>query len=223
MYFQRLEHFDIETIRDRYYWHTTHLVLFAALTFVFSMTELTFDVVRPAREVASSPFLTSEVANYSEVLHPIANALHAFDPSMHLQNFKLIEGSDRIEIHFGTASLYEAGRSDFVAGAGNEIHRLGRMIAPFKEKIYVRVEGHTDDVPVVSNAWKYPSNWELSSARAARVVRTFMESGLAGKQLEAVGRSQMVPLLPNRSPAGEAVPNNQLANRRIVVILKPIQ
>jgi flagellar motor protein MotB len=181
MYFQRLEHFDIETIRDRYYWHVTHLVLFAALTFVFSVTELTFDVVRPVREVAS------EVVNYSQVLHPIAKALQTFDPSMHLQNYKLVEGSDKIEIHFGTASLYEAGRSDFVAGAGNEIHRLGRLIAPFKDKVYVRVEGHTDDVPVVSNAWKYPSNWELSSARASRVVRTFIESGLAGAHLEADG------------------------------------
>jgi chemotaxis protein MotB len=219
MYFQRLEHFDIETIRDRYYWHLTHLVLFAALTFVFSVTELTFDVVRPVREVAST---AADVKNYNEVLHPIVKVLQDYNPSMHLQNYKLIEGSDRIEIHFGTASLYEPGRSDFVAGAGNEIHRLGRLIEPFKDKVYVRVEGHTDDVPVVSNAWKYPTNWELSSARASRVVRTFVESGLAGAQLEAVGRSQMVPLLPNRSPAGEAVPSNQLANRRIVVLIKPI-
>ncbi|MCP9759353.1 flagellar motor protein MotD [Aquitalea sp. S1-19] len=73
----------------------------------------------------------------------------------------------------------------------------------------VRVEGFTDDVPI-RNAF-YPSNWELSAARAGSVVRLFQENGIAADRLVAVGRAENRPVTSNASAEGRA------KNRRVAI------
>lgn len=76
----------------------------------------------------------------------------------------------------------------------------------------VRVEGHTDNVPI--NSSKFPSNWELSIARAVNVVEYFAETKkIAPKRLSAVGYGESKPLFPNDTPAHRA------ENRRVEIIL----
>jgi chemotaxis protein MotB len=76
----------------------------------------------------------------------------------------------------------------------------------------MRVEGHTDDIPVQSA--QYPTNWELSAARAVAVVRYLMDTdGLAPKRLSAVGYGQYQPIVPNDSR------EHREANRRAVLVI----
>lgn len=91
---------------------------------------------------------------------------------------------------------------------------LGEMIRIALERsLSVRVEGHTDDVPV-RNA-EFPSNWELSTARSTNVIRHFItKCGFPAKRLSAEGFAQYRPLAPNSSPEGRE------KNRRIDVYLE---
>jgi chemotaxis protein MotB len=76
------------------------------------------------------------------------------------------------------------------------------------------VEGHTDNLPI-SNA-QFPSNWELSSARASSVVRLFIVQGIIATRLKATGLADNVPIEENSSIEGRA------RNRRVVVtVLAP--
>ncbi len=87
-----------------------------------------------------------------------------------------------------------------------------KLIPIIKKSPYeVIVEGHTDSLPIKSD--KYPSNWELSSARAGTVVRFFIETGkLNPKRFTAEGFADTRPLLPNDTPEHRA------QNRRVNIV-----
>ncbi len=74
------------------------------------------------------------------------------------------------------------------------------------------VEGHTDDVPI--NTARFPSNWELSSARAASVVRFMVEQGIAPERLSVAGYGDFRP----RREGGERA--DRAANRRVEIVVK---
>jgi len=76
---------------------------------------------------------------------------------------------------------------------------------------YVRVVGHTDAVPTSGSA--YPTNWELSSARASAVVRALQRNHVAPARMEASGRSSLDPVATNATPEGRA------ENRRVELLL----
>jgi chemotaxis protein MotB len=73
------------------------------------------------------------------------------------------------------------------------------------------VEGHTDNQPIHSAA--FPTNWELSAARAASVVRTFANDGVSPSRLTAAGRAYLQPVASNDTAAGRSL------NRRVEVLL----
>ncbi len=75
----------------------------------------------------------------------------------------------------------------------------------------LRIEGHTDDLPI--HTTRFPSNWELSTARALSVLRFFVQEGLSPDRLAAVGYGEYHPLLPNTSP------ENRAKNRRVEIYI----
>lgn len=82
------------------------------------------------------------------------------------------------------------------------------------------VEGHTDSQPILSG--NYASNWELSGARAAQVIRMFIDDGFLAEKMLAIGFGDTRPVAPNRSPSGEWNTEALAANRRVVIrILHP--
>lgn len=96
-----------------------------------------------------------------------------------------------------------------------EAQRLFRKLIPvIQETPYkITVQGHTDDVKISSP--QYPSNWELSSARAGSVVRFFIQNGdLEEERFSAVGCAHTKPLFPNDSP------ENRARNRRVSIIIE---
>jgi chemotaxis protein MotB len=78
----------------------------------------------------------------------------------------------------------------------------------------IAVEGNTDDVPVHSSA--FPSNWELSTARASTVVRFLIAGGVQAGRLSAVGYASLRPIASNATPEGRAL------NRRVEIVLQRI-
>jgi chemotaxis protein MotB len=93
--------------------------------------------------------------------------------------------------------------------------RLFRKLIPMmKDTPYkITVQGHTDDIPIQSS--RFPSNWELSSARAGSVVRFFIQNGnLDGRRFTAVGCAHTKPLFENNTP------ENRAKNRRVSIIFE---
>jgi chemotaxis protein MotB len=82
----------------------------------------------------------------------------------------------------------------------------------------IEVEGHTDDSPISSKY--YPSNWELSAARAAAVVSKFVTGGIQPIRMKASGFADTKPKLPNRDMFEEPIQENMAANRRVIIRLK---
>lgn len=78
----------------------------------------------------------------------------------------------------------------------------------------IRVEGHTDNVPVDKNG-PFPSNWELSTTRALEVVKLLENNGVPSTMLSAVGYGEHQPIASNSTPNGRSL------NRRIEIVLAP--
>ncbi len=79
----------------------------------------------------------------------------------------------------------------------------------------ITVEGNTDNAPIVGGSI-FPSNWELSTARASMVVRSLISEGVNPERLSAAGYADLRPIASNASPAGRAL------NRRVEIVLQRI-
>jgi len=114
-----------------------------------------------------------------------------------------------LEIEINTDILFPSGSGAFSASAEPILDKLAEVLKPFPNPI--RVEGHTDDRPIHTGA--FPSNWELSAARAASVVHQFTKQGIDPLRLEIVGFGEFHPRQPNSSADGRN------ANRRVAVLV----
>lgn len=124
-----------------------------------------------------------------------------------------------VEISFTSVALFASGSANLAASAKEAIDVLASHIVTNdsdKEKWDIRVEGHTDDAPIRFSK-VYPSNWELSGARAAAVIRIFEEKGFNKQNLRAIGYSDTRPVAPNRDENGDPIAANRSKNRRIVI------
>jgi chemotaxis protein MotB len=100
----------------------------------------------------------------------------------------LLQLSDRI--------LFAAAQADILPEAGKLIAHVGAIVAKYPG-YSLRIEGHTDNSPL-RNSSRYPSNWELSTARAVNVVRYLLDKRLiASDRLLAAGFGEYKPLVPN--------------------------
>ena len=133
------------------------------------------------------------------------------------------EDGDRIKtLEMPSAAFFARGSAALSAeGAGLLQEIIDKDLKAADVQDYqITVEGHTDDVPI--NTLQFPSNWELSTARAASVVRFFIEHGVEARRLRASGYADVFPKAPNRDAAGNALPANQAQNRRVVIKLEKI-
>lgn len=115
-----------------------------------------------------------------------------------------------VHISFEDGLFFNFGKADINTSGFAFLDKMAVVI--HKVPYAVRVEGHTDNVPIHTN--RFPSNWELSIARAVRVVKYFVDVGKVNPQrLSAVGYGESRPVVPNNSPA------NRAKNRRVEIVL----
>ncbi|GFZ86092.1 flagellar motor protein MotD [Dyella caseinilytica] len=114
-----------------------------------------------------------------------------------------------LEIEIRTDILFPSGVATLSPSANQVLTNLGKILAPFTNPL--RVEGYTDDVPIDTAV--YPSNWELSAARAASVARLFTEHGVDPERLGIVGWGQYRPAADNENEDGRN------KNRRVLVVV----
>jgi chemotaxis protein MotB len=130
---------------------------------------------------------------------------------------------DRIATFEESNAAFFTSGSSVLSGTGISILRsMAADLKSDKFKDYqITVEGHTDDTPIQTA--QFPSNWELSTARAAAVVRFFLDQGIPAQRLRAAGYADTFSKVPNRDANGNPIPANQAQNRRVVIKLEKIE
>jgi chemotaxis protein MotB len=131
-----------------------------------------------------------------------------------------VEETDRgLVIEISSSSFYESGSAEFKKEAIPVLLDLSLLLEDFDYEDYsIKIAGHTDDAPIKSD--KFPSNWELSGGRAARVVRFFIEEGLNPELLSAEAFADTKPKVPNLDDKGNPIPENRELNRRIEIAVE---
>ena len=134
-----------------------------------------------------------------------------------------VQKGDRITtIDMNSAPFFAVGAAALSEDGVKILNELIPTLTSDEYKDYtISVEGHTDDSPIKTA--QFPSNWELSAARAASVVRTLIDLGVSAERLRAVGFADSTPKAPNRDEAGVVLPDNQALNRRVVIRLEKIE
>lgn len=132
------------------------------------------------------------------------------------QSVSLEETEKGMMLELSSSSFYQSGSATFKPEAIPVLKDIATTLNDFGAEDYiVKVEGHTDDVPMKSDA--FPSNWELSAVRATTVVRFFIDSGQPKDKMKAEGLADTQPKVPNEDEYGNAIPENREINRRIVI------
>lgn len=127
-----------------------------------------------------------------------------------LAHLVLVEADgDKVRMQIRDDVLFAIGSADLSEKGGQLLDALAPTLT--EGKYWISVEGHTDNVPIATD--RFPSNWELSSARASNVVRRLAGQGIAEDKLRAVGLADTVPLGDNATDEGRA------RNRRVNLIL----
>ncbi|NTV95346.1 MAG: flagellar motor protein MotD [Thiobacillus sp.] len=114
-----------------------------------------------------------------------------------------------IQVEINASTLFASGDATLQPASTQALAAVAKVLAETDNPI--QVEGHTDNIPISSP--NYPSNWELSSARAGSVVRLLTEQGVQPGRLVAIGYADNKPLDANTTPEGRA------RNRRVNVLI----
>jgi|SRR5690625_89755 len=199
-------------------------VLSNTLTAVFNRPELSVDPLQVGEEARSNPMNLIELMaplndwgdlgdggqmeSWTDDLADIGQQLAQVLGNWVDQELVRIEGNENwLEIELRSSLLFASGEATLDLSALELLATIAGVLADHDHA--VRVEGFTDDRPIQTP--RFPSNWELSTARAAAVVRLLVEEGVSPRRLSAVGYGEFRPVTDNDSIEGRA------RNRRVVL------
>lgn len=150
-------------------------------------------------------------------LHEKSEMAKLMDELNHISNKLDVKHNDQgLNITMNMQTLFKIGSADLTQDAEKLINQIIDKVKEKEDDVRVIIEGHTDNIPIIGSR-VYPSNWELSGARASTVVRRFEQKGFPSKKLVAMGFADTKPALPNMDKSGKPIRTNQLKNRRIVL------
>ncbi|HUX63886.1 flagellar motor protein MotD [Sulfuricella sp.] len=135
--------------------------------------------------------------------------LKAMEPLVKEGQVRVSQSVHGIAIEINASVLFASGQASLEPGSVKALRAVGRVLAQVPND--VQVEGFTDNTPI--NTAAFPSNWELSTARASSVVRLLAESGAPPERLVAVGYGEFRPVDTNSTPEGRA------RNRRVTIMI----
>jgi len=124
---------------------------------------------------------------------------------------RVTESARGIAVEINASVLFAPGQAVLNDDSVRSLVAVAQVLAGVGNAM--EIEGHTDNTPISTPV--FPSNWELSAARASRVVRLFAQSGVAPERMVAVGYGEYRSVDTNETPEGKA------RNRRVTVMILP--
>ena len=161
--------------------------------------------MRSASAVSSLP-----LASLATGIQPRHDGLQPEYAGLNIPGVSVSQGREGVTLRIDTSLLFPSGQAVLTPQGRGVIESLMDILARFDGQI--SVEGHTDSVPI--STARFPSNWELSSARAIAVVRHLERQGFNISRMRAVGYADTQPMEPNATADGRA------ANRRVELLLR---
>jgi len=159
---------------------------------------------------------SADIVDSSDKLAQIYSELAGLRERLTKENDMTVSYSPKgLVMRLSDHALFDVGVAAISPQAIPLLKKVANIIT--RTSVDVRIEGHTDDLPIKTA--QFPSNWELSTARAVKVLRYFTETGgIANQRLSAVGFGEFQPMVPNDSLEHRA------QNRRVeIIFLKPDQ
>ncbi|HVZ36634.1 MAG TPA: OmpA family protein, partial [Polyangiaceae bacterium] len=118
----------------------------------------------------------------------------------------------RMVVELAENILFDSGRADLKKEGQDALTQVASVLSSIANRDF-QIAGHTDNIPIKSA--KFPSNWELSTARAVVVTKYLAEQGVDPARLSAAGYADTQPVASNNDPEGRK------QNRRIEIVLMP--
>ncbi len=137
------------------------------------------------------------------------NVLDVMQPLVREGQVRVTQSPRGVTVEINASVLFKSGEAILQPQSMETLAAVARVLSQVDNPI--QVEGHTDNVPIKSLS--FPSNWELSSARAGSVVRLFAEQGVPPARMVAIGYADNRPLDTNATPDGRS------RNRRVNVLI----
>ena len=161
-------------------------------------------------EVIKQKQLSEEILRERQQLQLISEQFEdVMQPYIESELIEVKRNDFWIELEMNSQLLFLSGEAELASKATPVIRKIAEVVRRMKNVI--RIEGHTDSISI--DTLEFPSNWDLSSARATTVVREFVKNGISAKRLSAVGYGEFHPVADNNSEEG------RIKNRRVVLVL----
>ena len=168
------------------------------------------------RPIKSGPVTKSEapmdpkIKARTEDMRKIAQDLvKVLAPLIKENQVKITQSVRGITVEINAAVLFDQGQATLQPESAQALTAVAKVLAQAPNQI--QIEGHTDDSPI--NTAFYPSNWELSSARASSVVRLFAVNNVDPQRMVAIGYADNRPVVPNTDSA------SRTRNRRVTMLI----
>jgi len=164
----------------------------------------------PAQPTDPAPDLDAPSEQETNELNEIVSRLETrVVPNVSSEDFKLYSNELWLSIELSSGVLFPSGQAQPTAVADDLLQRIAIVLRPYDNPIHV--EGFTDNQLI--HTQQFPSNWELSAARAAAVVRLLGTHGVDPERMAAVGYGEYQPAYSNRTEEGRQL------NRRVVIVV----
>jgi len=122
---------------------------------------------------------------------------------------EVLSAGDSVTLRISDKILFSSGRANLEISGQELVRKLTPILA--QSGGMISIEGHTDNIPI--STVQYPSNWELSSARASMVLRQLASLGLPADKMRAIAYADTKPVGPNSTAEGRA------SNRRVELVI----
>ena len=160
-------------------------------------------------EIATLSKIEAETKRRNEIYAQFVNRLQSMIDGGQLT--VSIDGG-RIVINLPNDVLFNTGSANLNTEGKQAMMQIGEVLSQFSDRRF-QVEGHTDNVPIKSA--RYPSNWELSTARALAVLHLQTEMGVTPENISAAGFGEFRPKADNKTEEGRRL------NRRSEIVMLP--
>jgi chemotaxis protein MotB len=170
-------------------------------------------IALPVKRPQTNPKTDQAREKNREVLRNKAKEImQALAPLVEQGQVRVTEGAMGITVEINASVLFDSGEARLQTSALRALTAVGQILAT--TDFPITVEGHTDNVPISTPL--FPSNWELSGARAASVVRLFIDTGVAPRRLTATGYAEQRPVADNETDLGRQ------RNRRVAINMESL-
>ncbi len=157
-------------------------------------------------------------ARLAKVRHTYEELVDALEGEIKRGELTISNLEGKLTVNLLNQILFDSGKTLLREEGKSVLKNLGDVLNRFPERA-LQVAGHTDNVPISGNlSQRFPSNWELSTARATSVIQFLQqEVGLPGNRMIAAGFGEFQPVASNTTVEGRA------QNRRIEILLVPFE